>query len=221
MRGLPRLPYSRAVVTETHLLIALVDDEEPVRKALMRLMRSAGLTVVTFGSGAEFLNSLETRLPDCVVLDLHMPHMDGFNVQAHLARKCAALPVIIVTGHGDVSKSVQAMKQGAFDFLSKPVKDKDLLTAVRAAIERDTVARRERAKLSEIRARLDTLTPREREVLEHVVSGKLNKQIAGDLGITEATVKMHRARVMAKMKVPSVAELARLTERCGTRGNGQ
>src|SRR5437016_12557299 len=113
------------------------------------------------------------------------------------------------------------MKQGAFDFLSKPVKDKDLLTAVRAAIERDTVARREQAKLSEIRARLDALTPREREVLEHVVSGKLNKQIAGDLGITEATVKMHRARVMAKMKVQSVAELARLTERCGIRGNSE
>jgi len=112
---------------------------------------------------------------------------------------------------------VQAMKHGAFDFFSKPVKDKDLLTAVRAAFERDAVARREHAELSEIRARLDTLTPREREVLEHVVAGKLNKQIAGDLGITEATVKMHRARVMAKMKVQSVAELTRLTERCGIR----
>src|SRR5262245_64462166 len=107
------------------------------------------------------------------------------------------------------------MKQGAFDFLSKPVKDKDLLTAVCAAIERDTVARREQAKVSEIRARLDTLTPREREVLDRVVSGKLNKQIASDLGISEATVKMHRAHVMAKMKVQSVAELTRLTERCG------
>jgi FixJ family two-component response regulator len=113
------------------------------------------------------------------------------------------------------------MKQGAFDFLSKPVKDKDLLAAVRAALEKDSVARLEQAKLSEIRTRLDTLTPREREVLEHVVAGKLNKQIAGDMGITEATVKMHRARVMVKMKAQSVAELARLTERCGIRGNGE
>ena len=150
-----------------------------------------------------------------------MPDFDGLQLQTALTEKGCILPIIFLTGHGDVSKSVQAMKQGAFDFLSKPVKDKDLLTAVRAAIERDTVARREQAKLSEIRARLDTLTPREREVLEHVVSGKLNKQIAGDMGITEATVKMHRAHVMAKMKVQSVAELARLTERCGTRGNSE
>ena len=112
MRGLPRLPYSRAVVTETNLLIAVVDDEEPVRTALMRLMRSAGLTVETFGSGAEFLNSLETRPPDCVVLDLHMPHMDGFNVQTQLARKCATLPVIIVTGHDLPEARERAMAGG-------------------------------------------------------------------------------------------------------------
>jgi FixJ family two-component response regulator len=150
-----------------------------------------------------------------------MPDFDGLQLQTALSEKGSSLPIIFLTGHGDVSKSVQAMKQGAFDFLSKPAKDKDLLTAVHAAFERDTVARREQAKLSEIRAGLDTLTPREREVLEHVVSGKLNKQIAGDMGITEATVKMHRAHVMEKMKVQSVAELARLTERCRTRGNNE
>ena len=201
--------------------VFVVDDDEAVRKAVSRLLRSAGIAVAIFASPSEFLAQYNPATPGCLVLDMAMPDFDGLQLQTALNEKGSILPIIFLTGHGDVSKSVQAMKQGAFDFLSKPVKDKDLLTAVRAAIERDTVARREHAKLSEIRARVDTLTPREREVLEHVVSGKLNKQIAGDLGITEATVKMHRARVMAKMKVQSVAELARLTERCGTRGNGQ
>ena len=122
-------------MTETHLLIAVVDDEEPVRKALMRLLRSAGLTVETFGSGAEFLESLETRLPDCVVLDLQMPHMDGFNVQTHLARKCAALPVIIVTGHDFPKARERAMAGGASAFLHKPVQDRTLLDAISAATE--------------------------------------------------------------------------------------
>ncbi len=231
--------------------VFVVDDDEAVRKAVSRLLRSAGIAGAVFASPREFLAQYNPATPGCLVLDMAMPNFDGLQLQTALTEKGCILPIIFLTGHGDVSKSVQAMKQGAFDFLSKPAKDKDLLTAVRAAIERDTVARREQAKLSEIRARVDTLTPREREVLEHVVSGKLNKQIAGDLGseirarvdtltprerevlehvvsgklnkqiagdlgITEATVKMHRARVMAKMKVQSVAELARLTERCGT-----
>ena len=147
-----------------------------------------------------------------------MPGFNGLQLQTVLGERGSILPIIFLSGHGDVSKSVQAMKGGAFDFLTKPVNAKNLLPAIRAAIERGAVARREQAELSEIRARLDTLTPREREVLEHVATGKLNKQVAGDLGITEATVKMHRARVIAKMKVQSVAELARLTERCGIRG---
>ena len=120
-------------MTKAHPLIAVVDDEEPIRKALMRLMRSVGLSVETFGSGAEFLNSLETRLPDCVVLDLHMPHMDGFNVQTHLARKCAALPVIIVTGHDFPKARERAMAGGASAFLRKPVHDRTLLDAISAA----------------------------------------------------------------------------------------
>ena len=201
--------------------VFIVDDDEPVRKAVSRLLRSAGIAVAVFASPREFLAQYDPATPGCLVLDITMPEVDGLQLQATLGEKGSILPIIFLTGHGDVSKSVQAMKRGAFDFLSKPVKDKDLLTAVRAAIERNAVARLEQAKLSEIRARLDTLTPREREVLEQVVSGKLNKQIAGDLGITEATVKMHRAHVMAKMKVQSVAELARLTERCGTRGNSE
>ncbi|PYI58249.1 MAG: DNA-binding response regulator, partial [Verrucomicrobia bacterium] len=147
-----------------------------------------------------------------------MPGFNGLQLQTALGEKGSSLPIIFLTGHGNVSKSVQAMKHGAFDFLTKPVKDRDLLTAIRAAIETDAFVRLEKAKMSEILAHLDTLTPREREVLEHVAAGKLNKQIAGDLSITEATVKMHRARVMVKMKVQSVAELARLAERCGIRG---
>jgi len=182
------------------------------------LLRSAGIAVAVFASAREFLAQYDPATPGCLVLDIAMPGFNGLQLQTALGEKGSILPIIFLTGHGDVSKSVQAMKHGAFDFLSKPVKDKDLLTAVRAAIERDAVARPEHAKLSQIRARLDTLTPREREVLEHIVAGKLNKQIAADLRITEATVKMHRARVMAKMKVQSVAELACWTERCGIRG---
>jgi len=195
--------------------VFVVDDDAAVRKAVSRLLRSAGVAVAVFASPREFLAQYDPATPGCLVLDVAMPGFSGLQLQTALSEKGTSLPIIFLTGHGDVSKSVQAMKQGAFDFLSKPAKDKDLLTAVRAAFERDTVVRQERAKLSEIRARLDTLTPREREVLELVVSGKLNKQIAGDLGIAEATVKMHRAHVMEKMKVQSVAELTRLTERFG------
>ena len=195
--------------------VFMVDDDEAVRKAISRLLRSAGIASAVFASPSEFLAQYNPDMPGCLVLDMAMPDLDGLQLQTALNEKGCILPIIFLTGHGDVSKSVQAMKQGAFDFLSKPAKDKDLLTAVRAAFERDTVVRQERAKLFEIRARLDALTPREREVLQHVVSGKLNKQIAGDMGIAEATVKMHRAHVMEKMKVESVAELTRLTERFG------
>ena len=198
--------------------VFVVDDDAAIRKAVSRLLRSAGIAVAVFESPTEFLAQYDPDTPGCLVLDIAMPGFNGLQLQTALGEKGSVLPIIFLTGHGDVSKSVQAMKHGAFDFLTKPVKDKDLLTAVRAAIETDAFVRREKAKMSEILARLDKLTPRERELLEHVVAGKLNKQIACDLSITEATVKMHRARVMAKMKVQSVAELARLTERCGIRG---
>jgi RNA polymerase sigma factor (sigma-70 family) len=198
--------------------VFVVDDDAAIRKAVLRLLRSAGIAAAAFESPTEFLAQYDPNTPGCLVLDLEMPGFNGLQLQTALAEKGSSLPIIFLTGHGDVSKSVQAMKGGAFDFLTKPVNAKNLLPAIRAAIERDAVARVEQAKFSEIHACLDTLTPREREVLQHVVAGKMNKQIAGDLGITEATVKMHRARVMAKMKVQSVAELARLTERCGIRG---
>ena len=198
--------------------VFVVDDDAAIRKAVSRLLRSAGIAVTVFESPREFLAQYDPNTPGCLVLDLAMPGFNGLQLQTVLGERGSILPIIFLTGTGDVSQSVQAMKGGAFDFLTKPVNAKNLLPAIRAAIERGAVARREQAELSEIRARLDTLTPREREVLEHVATGKLNKQVAGDLGITEATVKMHRARVIAKMKVQSVAELARLTERCGIRG---
>ena len=198
--------------------VFVVDDDEAVRKAVSRLLRSAGIAAAAFASPREFLAQYNPATPGCLVLDMAMPNFDGLQLQTALTEKGCILPIIFLTGQGDVSNSVQAMKGGAFDFLTKPVNAKNLLPAIRAAIEKDAVVRQEQAKFSEIHTCLDTLTPREREVLRHVVAGKMNKQIAGDLGITEATVKMHRARVMAKMKVQSVAELARLTERCGIRG---
>jgi FixJ family two-component response regulator len=195
--------------------VFVVDDYAPVRSSISRLLRAAGFAVAAFGSPQEFLAQYDPRIPGCLVLDLDMPAVNGFELQRILAKKGSVLPIIFLTGHGDIPKSVRAMKHGASDFLTKPVNDEDLLAAIRVAIEKDRGLRREQTNLSEIRAHLATLTPREREVLEYVVTGKLNKQIAGDLGTVEQTVKVHRARVMQKMKVQSVAELVRLTERCG------
>jgi FixJ family two-component response regulator len=195
--------------------VFIVDDEAPVRKALSRLLRAAGFVVAAFASPGEFLAQHDLHKPGCLVLDLMMPGIDGIELQRALARKGSVLPIIFITGHGDIPKSVQAMKSGALDFLTKPVNDENLLASIRAAIKRDSVARREQAELFEIRARLALLTPREQEVLDHVVTGKLNKQIADDLGVVEKTIKVHRARVMEKMKIQSVAELVRLVERSG------
>ena len=197
--------------------VFIVDDEAPVRKALSRLLRAAGFVVAAFASPGEFLAQHDLHKPGCLVLDLMMPGINGMELQRALARKGSVLPIIFLTGHGDIPKSVQAMKSGALDFLTKPVNDENLLASIRAAIKRDSVARREQAELFEIRARLASLTPREQEVLDHVVTGKLNKQIADDLGVVEKTIKVHRARVMEKMKVQSVAELVRLVERSGIR----
>jgi FixJ family two-component response regulator len=200
-------------------IVFVVDDYAPIRRAVSRLLRAAGFAVVAFASPQEFLAEYDPRTPGCLVLDLDMPAVNGLELQRILATKGSVLPIIFLSGHGDVPKSVQAMKYGASDFLTKPVNDKDLLAAIRVAIEKDRAIRREQADRSEIRARLATLTPREREVLEHVVTGKLNKQIAGDLGTVEQTVKVHRARVMEKLKVQSVAELVRLTERYRINGS--
>jgi FixJ family two-component response regulator len=198
--------------------VFVVDDYAPMRRSISRLLRAAGFFVVAFASAGEFLAQYDPLIPGCLVLDLAMPALNGLELQCILEKTGSLLPIIFLTGHADIPKSVEAMKHGASDFLTKPVNDEDLLAAVRVAIEKDRALRQRHTDLSEIRARLATLTPREREVLEHVVKGQLNKQIAGDLGTVEQTVKVHRAHVMQKLKVQSVAELVRLTQRCGING---
>jgi FixJ family two-component response regulator len=195
--------------------VFVVDDYAPVRRSISRLLRAAGFAVAASASADEFLAQFDPQTLGCLVLDVAMPTLNGLELQHILEKAGSLLPIIFLTGTADIPKSVQAMKHGASDFLTKPVNDEDLLAAVRVAIEKNCSVRQQQTELSEIRARLATLTPREREVLEYVVTGKLNKQIAGDLGTVEQTVKVHRARVMQKMRVRSVAELVRLTQRCG------
>jgi FixJ family two-component response regulator len=195
--------------------VFVVDDEDSIRKALWRLLRSAGFEVAAFASAAEFLRVLDADPAGCAVLDVSMPGLDGLSLQEMLAARGCELPVLFLTGHGDIPKSVRAMRGGAVDFLEKPVDEAVLLAAVRRAIERDRAGRAARLQLADARERLATLSPREREVLQGVVAGSLNKQIAGQLGISEKTVKVHRGRVMEKMGVASVAELARLADHLG------
>ena len=199
--------------------VFVVDDYAPGRRSISRLLRAAGFAVTAFASAKEFMAQYDAEAPGCLVLDLAMPAVSGLELQGLLADRGSLLPIIFLTGTSDIPKSVQAMKHGASDFLTKPVNDEDLLAAVRVAIEKNRALRRDEEELSEIRAHLATLTPREREVLEYVVAGKLNKQIAGELGTVEQTVKIHRAHVMQKMRVQSVAELVRMTERCGIGGS--
>ena len=195
--------------------VFIVDDEPAVLKALSRLLRSTGLATETFSSSQDFLSHYLPNTPGCLVLDVAMPGLNGLELQKALMAKGSAVPIIFLTGHGDIPMSVQAMKRGAADFLTKPVDDDELLNAVRAALEKDRVARQARAEIADIEERLATLTPREREVLEHVVSGQLNKQTAAELGIVEKTIKVHRARMMEKMKAQSLAELVHLAEKAG------
>ena len=199
--------------------VFVVDDYAPVRNSISRLLRAAGFAVLAFASAGEFLAQYDPQTLGCLVLDLAMPALNGLELQDILAKADNLLPIIFLTGDGDIPKCAQAMKHGASDFLTKPVNDEDLLGAVRVAIEKDRTLLRKQAELTETRARLATLTPREREVLEYVVTGKLNKQIAGDLGTVEQTVKVHRSHVMQKMRVRSVAELVRLVERCRLNGS--
>ena len=199
-------------MTET---VFVVDDDPSVLKGLRRLLASAGLNAVTFDSPLAFLEAYDASAPGCLVLDMAMPGLNGLELQQALAERGGAPPIIFLTGHGDVPLSVQAMKRGAADFLTKPVNDEDLLAAIRQAFERDRQLRAEWAGLADIQRRLATLTAREREVLLHVVSGRLNKQIAAELGTVEKTVKVHRARVMEKMRAQSLAELVRLVQDAG------
>lgn len=197
--------------------IFVVDDDPAVLKSLGRLLRSAGLHVETCNSPQDFLARHNPALPGCLVLDVAMPGLNGLEVQQALAAIGDERPIVFLTGHGDIPTSVEAMKRGAVDFLTKPVNAVDLLRAIHSAIVKDSVRRLERDEVEEFKQRLATLTPREREVLPYVISGRLNKQIAGELGTAEKTIKVHRARVMEKMKVQSVAELVRLAERLGIR----
>ena len=191
--------------------VFLVDDQAAVRKAIKRLLASAGYDVVAYESARAFLDSGLADAAGCLVLDLEMPDMNGLALQQALAG--SLLPVIFLTGRGDIGSGVRAMKAGASDFLTKPVDGAILLAAVQGALDQNRVARAEQAECDELRARLDSLTPREREVLALLVEGKLNKQIADQLGIVEKTIKVHRARVLAKMKVRSSTALVRLVDR--------
>ena len=196
-------------------VVYVVDDDESVRRALSRLLRSAGLEAKTFPSAQAFLEHPVTDRPSCLVLDIRLPGPSGLDLQSALSQAQREIPIIFITGHGTVPTSVRAMKGGAVDFLQKPFDDRDLLAGVQRALERSREGRASRAQRSEIEGRLVRLTPREREVLALVVAGLLNKQIADKLGIAEKTIKVHRGRVMQKMEAGSVADLVRMTERLG------
>ena len=196
-------------------LVFIVDDELAVRKAVARLIRSAGLEAMTFASPQAFLDAYPPDAHGCIILDVAMPGIDGLELQQTLARNGVAPPIIFLSGRGDIPMTVRAMKQGAVDFLTKPIDADELLKTVRVAINRDETAWGSRMQQAETRQRLATLTAREREVLGHVIAGKLNKQTAADLGAAEKTIKVHRARVMRKLNVQSLAELVRLAETSG------
>ena len=202
----------------TQPTVFIVDDDAGVRKALVRLMRAHGRQALDFASADEFWRARDPQSPGCLVLDMSMPGIDGLDLQRKLDEAGIPLPIIFITGHGTIPASVQAIKAGAIDFLTKPVSQDTLLRAVDAAIEKDRLTRLRAAELARIRERLSALTPREREVLTYVVAGRVNKQIAAVLGTVEKTIKVHRARVMQKMGVTSVAELVRLAGRVGVTG---
>lgn len=196
--------------------VFLIDDDASVRRALARLIKAAGYQLQTFISAREFLDSnLHNDGPSCLVLDVRMPGLSGMDLQRELQTANTTLPIIFITGYGNIPMSVKAMKEGAVDFLPKPVRDADLLRAIEQALARAVRERAYREELEDIRNRLEKLTAREREVMSLVVRGFLNKQIAVELGTVEKTIKVHRARVMQKMQVDSVAELVRVVERAG------
>ena len=198
---------------EADPIVFVVDDDPLIRDGLRSLIKSVGLHVETFGSSREFMLRRPTDAPACLLLDVRLPGLSGLDLQRELNESNFQIPIIFMTGHGDIPMSVRAMKNGAQEFLTKPVRGQDLLDAVQQAIARDRAARRERAKLADLRARFDSLTPREREVLDLIVAGLLNKQIAGELNIGEVTIKTHRAHIMQKTQAESLAHLVRMNEK--------
>jgi len=203
---------------ESESIVFIIDDDPLYRGSTERLARSVGLRVQSFESAREFLSSRRPNVASCLVLDVRMPGLSGLDLQLELAKVGVQMPIIFVTGHGDIPMSVQAMKAGAVEFLAKPFRDQALLDAINQAIERDRVTRRQRVKSVELRRRYESLGPREREVFECLVSGMLNKQIADKLGTTERTIKFHRGQIMRKMEAKSVAELVRFAYGLGIAG---
>jgi FixJ family two-component response regulator len=195
--------------------VFVVDDDASVREAVRSLLRSVGLSVETFGTAQEFLSSPCNSSPGCLVLDVRLPEIGGLELQHQLAQRNLHIPIIFITGHGDIPMSVRAIKAGALEFLTKPFRDQDLLDVVQQAIDQDRRARQQRAEIAELRQRYEGLSPREREVMALVARGLPNKQIAGTLGTSEATVKLHRGRSMQKMQAGSLADLIRMAEKLG------
>jgi FixJ family two-component response regulator len=202
-------------MTEADAIVFVVDDDEPMRKSLQNLIGSVGLRVEAFASAPEFLRSKLTDVPGCLVLDVRLPGLSGLDLQKRMVEAGIEIPIIFITGHGDIPMTVRAMKAGAVEFLTKPFRDQDLLDAIQQALDRDRAARKQRAQINELHSRLNSLTPREREVMGLVVAGLLNKQIAGELGTSETTIKIHRHQVMEKMGAGSLAELVRMADRLG------
>jgi FixJ family two-component response regulator len=213
------LALSRGLTSGRDSLVLIVDDDDGVRGALANLFQSVDLDVLEFGSASELLQS---RLPDvasCLVLDVRLPGLSGLDLQLELAKANIRTPIIFMTGHGDIPMSVRAMKGGAIDFLTKPFRDQDMLDSVATAIERDRKRREAERATSGLRDKVETLTEREREIFALVASGLMNKQIAGEIGVAEITVKIHRGRVMKKMGAKSLADLVRMAEAVGIRAN--
>jgi len=205
-------------MTEPAAIVFVVDDDPSVRRAIKRLVESVGLHVELFGSASEFMSSSRPEITSCLVLDIRLPWMSGLDFQRQLLEANVHFPIVFITGHGDIPMSVRAMKAGAVEFLTKPFRDQDLLDAIQAGLERDRVRRKQQAETAVLRERLESLTPSEREVLPLVVSGLLNKQVAAEIGPTEATVKVHRSQLMRKMGADSLPDLVRMAEKIGIPG---